>query len=232
MRSRRRGGAFASHSSPCGRAVDGRRRAALLIAVRPVALKPDLRRRGCGGVRAPGCEARRPPSNEPPPSIAASCSKASPSRGAVRGVVLTERERLREAGARSAGEAPSTQDTTEALKRRCRRAPLLALILQEPVHRTDHCVLLRAAWAGGRRPFGSTRSVSAFCSESQRWSRKTTTKQLYQEILRQPIASAAGRRERGDGAAAPARRQPPTTHSRASLPLVGRVTEIGRLREV
>ena len=67
---------------------------------------------------------------------------------------------------------------------------LLALDpLQEPVHRA--VMRLYVSLAGGRPPFGSIRSVSAFFSESSASSRRPRPEQLYQEILRQrPLRGA------------------------------------------
>ena len=147
--------------------------------------------------------------------------------------LLAERERLRELALEALAKLLRHQRTTEAPEAALRTGlRLLALDpLQEPVHR----VVMRLYVQLGRRA-SALRQYQICIGVLQRELRvepETTTKQLYQEILRQRPSHAAAdvespATEHAVPAEAPA---PPDETLPRELPLVGRETEIDRLRE-
>jgi len=147
--------------------------------------------------------------------------------------LLTERERLRELALEALARLLRHQRTTEAPEAALQTAlRLLALDpLQEPVHRT----VMRLYVQMGRRS-SALRQYQTCVGVLQRElsvEPETTTKQLYQEILRRRPSHAAADVEspataHAVPAEAPAR--PDETLPR-ELPLVGRETEIDRLRQ-
>ena len=147
--------------------------------------------------------------------------------------LLTERERLRELALEALAKLLRHQRTTEATVAALQTAlRLLALDpLQEPVHRT----VMRLYVQLGRRP-SALRQYQICVGILQRElsvEPETTTKQLYQEILRQrPSHAAADVESAATAHAAPAETPASDDTLPRELPLVGRVTEIGRLREV
>src|SRR5213594_395474 len=147
--------------------------------------------------------------------------------------LLAERERLRELVLEALAKLLRHQRTTEATEAALRTGlRLLALDpLQEPVHRT----VMRLYVQLGRRP-SALRQYQICVGILQRElsvEPETTTKQLYQEILRQrPSHAAADVESAATAHAAPAEAPASDDTLPRELPLVGRATEIGRLREV
>ncbi len=147
--------------------------------------------------------------------------------------LLTERERLRELALEVLAKLLRHQRTTETPDAALQTAlQLLALDpLQEPVHRT----VMRLYVQLGRRP-SALRQYQICVGVLQREltvEPETTTKQLYQEILRQRPSHAAADAESpatAHAVSAVALAPPHETLPR-ELPLVGRETEIDRLRE-
>ena len=147
--------------------------------------------------------------------------------------LLAERERLRELVLEALAKLLRHQRTTEATEAALRTGlRLLALDpLQEPVHRT----VMRLYVQLGRRP-SALRQYQICVGILQRElsvEPETTTKQLYQEILRQrPSHAAADVESAATAHAVPAEAPASDDTLPRELPLVGRATEIGRLREV
>ena len=147
--------------------------------------------------------------------------------------LLAERERLRELALEALAKLLRHQRTTEATEAALRTGlRLLALDpLQEPVHRA----VMRLYVQLGRRA-SALRQYQICIGVLQRELRvepETTTKQLYQEILRQrPSHAAADVESPATAHAVPAEAPaPPDETLPRELPLVGRETEIDRLRE-
>ena len=147
--------------------------------------------------------------------------------------LLAERERLRELALEALAQLLRHQRTTEATEAALRTGlRLLALDpLQEPVHRA----VMRLYVQLGRRA-SALRQYQICIGVLQRELRvepETTTKQLYQEILRQrPSHAAADVESPATAHAVPAEAPaPPDETLPRELPLVGRETEIDRLRE-
>jgi len=147
--------------------------------------------------------------------------------------LLAERERLRELVLEALAKLLRHQRTTEATEAALRTGlRLLALDpLQEPVHRT----VMRLYVQLGRRP-SALRQYQICIGVLQRelsMEPETTTKQLYQEILRQrPSHAVADVESPATAHAVPAETPASDDTLPRELPLVGRATEIGRLREV
>src|SRR5437867_2081469 len=147
--------------------------------------------------------------------------------------LLAERERLRELVLEALAKLLRHQRTTEATEAALRTGlRLLALDpLQEPVHRT----VMRLYVQLGRRP-SALRQYQICIGVLQRelsMEPETTTKQLYQEILRQrPSHAVADVESPATAQAVPAEAPASDDTLPRELPLVGRATEIGRLREV
>ena len=147
--------------------------------------------------------------------------------------LLAERERLRELVLEALAKLLRHQRTTEATEAALRTGlRLLALDpLQEPVHRT----VMRLYVQLGRRP-SALRQYQICIGVLQRelsMEPETTTKQLYQEILRQrPSHAVADVESPATAHAVPAEAPASDDTLPRELPLVGRATEIGRLREV
>src|SRR6266511_4255848 len=147
--------------------------------------------------------------------------------------LLAERERLRELALEALAKLLRHQRTTEGTEAALRTGlRLLALDpLQEPVHRA----VMRLYVQLGRRP-SALRQYQICIGVLQRElsvEPEITTKQLYQEILRQrPSHAAADVESPATAHAVPAEAPASDDTLPRELPLVGRATEIGRLREV
>jgi len=148
--------------------------------------------------------------------------------------LLVERERLREMALEALAKLLRHQRTTEATEAALRTGlRLLALDpLQEPVHRA----VMRLYVQLGRRA-SALRQYQICIGVLQRElgvEPETTTKQLYQEILRQrplPVTTNVESPEAAPAAPLEAPRSPDETLSR-DLPLIGREAEMHRLRAV
>ena len=148
--------------------------------------------------------------------------------------LLAERERLRELALEALAKLLRHQRATGATESAVQTAlRLLALDpLQEPVHRA----VMRLYVQLGRRA-SALRQYQVCLGVLQRElgvEPEATTKQLYQEILRQRLLPAATSVEGPEGAivAPPEPPRPPDETLPRELPLVGRQAEIHRLREV
>jgi DNA-binding SARP family transcriptional activator/predicted ATPase len=147
--------------------------------------------------------------------------------------LLAERERLRELALDALAKLLRHQRTTEAPEAALRTA--LRLLALDPLQESVHRAIMRLYVQLGRRP-SALRQYQICVGVLQRElsvEPETTTKQLYQEILRQrPSHAAADVESRAMAHAVPAEAPaPPDEPLPRELPLVGRETEIDRLRE-
>ena len=230
--SRRRGRACGSHSSRCGKRWAGSR-LALLIDGETVALNP-------AAVDVDVVEFERQVAEGTPAALdrAAALYRGELLEGLAlqeapfEEWLLAERERLRELALEALAKLLRTSAPRGRRRRRCRRRSGSSPSTPCRSRSTARSCVSTSSWAGGPSALRQYQLCVGVLQRELGVEPEATTKQLYQEILRQrpPHAAATWSARRRRRRCRPKRRARRRTLPR-ELPLVGREAEIDRLRE-